>query len=193
MEQLVRSLSRLPGIGKRSAERIGQRLVTDPKSAQALKDALRQVEDHLCQCSSCGYITGTDENPCGYCSNPNREGGLMCIVESPVDVDLMESSGSFAGRYFCLLGKISPGTGEAITDDRVRLLVKRIRDEKIGEVLLALNADVESDATAHYLSEVLHHLDVKVSRLALGIPAGSGLAYSDPVTLARAISARQEM
>lgn len=191
LEQLVRSLSKLPGVGKRSAERMALRLVTDKSLAHNLSESITTASNMICQCSRCGYITDKDNNPCHYCSSPRRDNSILCVIETSLDLDLIEESGSFTGRYFCLLGKISPISGSQPLDARVRQLARIIQEEGVKEVLLALNSDVESDASASFLVEVLTTLGVKVSRLAFGIPVGSGLAYSDPVTVSRAISGRQ--
>jgi len=192
-EQLVRALSRLPGIGKRSAERISQRLISDRNGATEVMQALRTAGGQLLSRSQCGYITDRERDPCIYCSQEQRDASVLCVVDAPVDVDLIEQSGAYRGRYFCLMGKISASQGEALRDETLQRLVEWIKRDNISEIILALNADVESDATASYLSQLFSQLDVNVSRLAMGIPAGSGLAYSDPVTVSRALTHRQKL
>lgn len=193
--RLQNVLSRLPGIGKRSAERIALRLIQDHSGqlSRELQGSLEQVEKEICLCERCGYVTSHEANPCALCTDPERAGSTLCLVEDISDITLMEESRAYRGRYFCLLGKLSPQSGKTLQTDRLRLLNQRIQTEGFEEILLALNADVESEATVAYLREFLSTQSVKVTRLALGIPAGSGIAYADPVTLARAVEGRTEI
>lgn len=194
LENLVMVLSRLPGIGRRSAERIAYRLLRDGSNAiHELTSALQNANERLDRCTLCGNVTERDANPCPICQKPGRNDGLLCVVEEPGDISLMERSGGYNGRYFCLLGRLSPINDDTIPPPRLAQLLNRIRDHKVQEVLLAMNSDMEGDATASYLHEQLENLPVKITRLAFGLPAGSALTYSDPVTLARAIQGRQEL
>lgn len=194
LERLIKTLSRLPAIGRRSAERMALKLVQNRKNlVRDLILVLEDAEQNICCCSKCGNITRKDNDPCKLCTDPRRDGRLLCVVEGPGDILLIEQAGGFRGRYHALMAKISPMKGEGVQDLKTEKLLKRIKDEHIEEVILALNSDVESDATASFLHDVLVRQDVKVSRIAAGLPAGSGIAYSDPVTLARAIRGRQEM
>jgi recombination protein RecR len=191
MARLQAALGKLPGVGKRSAERMAMALVRDGTGLlRSLISALQDVEAHLQLCSLCGGLTLKDQDPCALCRDPRREAQLLCVVEGPADILLIERAGAFRGRYHALLGRISPMQGEGIPDRRVEALVRRISHEGVREVILALDTDVESEATASYLAGVLGRQSVKVTRLALGIPAGSAIAYSDPVTLARALQGR---
>jgi len=191
MTRLQVLLGKLPGIGRRSAERMAQALIRDGENLLPnLIAALREVEDTVRLCSSCGGLTLITQDPCSLCRDPRRDGGLLCVVEDPSDIPLVERSGAYRGRYHSLLGRISPMQGEGIPDGRVEALLRRIEKEGIREVILALNSDMESEATASYLAEVLGKRPVKVTRLAFGIPAGSAIAFSDPITLARALQGR---
>ncbi len=193
MGQLTEALAHLPGIGRRTAERLSVHLARNPTGvARDLTAALEAARDQLVACSLCGNVTSCDQNPCRLCSDPRREDSILCVVEDPSDIALIERSGEYHGRYFALMGKVSPMRGEGLGDLRVPALLERAAAAE--EVLLALNCDVESEATASYLRHVLTQKlpHVKVSRLALGIPAGSAIAFSDPVTLGRAIRGRTE-
>lgn len=195
MDQLGRVLARLPGIGRRTAERIALRLVRDRSKGlvRELIDALQDVDARVTLCSVCGHMTATDADPCRLCTDPRRDGRLLCVVEDPGDIVQIEKSGAFRGRYHALMGKLSPMRQEGPRQMRLDALLARIRAESIEEVVLALNTDVESDATCSYLQGLLHPLGVRVTRIAYGLPAGSGIAYSDPVTLQRAIQGRRDV
>ena len=169
-------------------------LVQDQKGLmRILANALLEADEGIACCSRCGSVTLASENPCGLCTRPRRDAQILCVVESPSDIMKIEQSGGFRGRYHALMGKLSPMHGTGAADLRVDTLLRRIADEEIEEVLIALGTDVESDATASYLSEVLAPRAVKVSRIAFGLPSGSAIEYSDSATLARAIAGRQKM
>jgi len=185
-------LSRLPGIGRRTAERMAVRLLSEPRGLLAeLVATLQEAGRQVTACRRCGNLTSVEENPCELCTSPRREGSVVCVVEEPGDVLLIERSGAFHGRYHVLGGKVSPMRGRGPADLRIRALVARVAEEGIREVILALSTDVEGDATASLIGEALASSGVKVSRPASGLPAGSGVRYSDPVTLARAMQARR--
>jgi len=193
LAQLTDALGKLPGIGRRTAERLAVHLARNPSGvARELAETLEAARSRLAACRLCGTVTPKDENPCRLCSDARRDDAILCVVEDPSDIALLERSGEYHGRYFALMGKLSPMRGEGIGELRLPALLERAAQAK--EVLLALNCDVESEATASYLRHVLSQKlpEVKVSRLALGIPAGSAIAFSDPVTLGRAIRGRTE-
>ena len=193
LAQLTQALSRLPGRGRRTAERLAIHLARNPAGlARELSEAIEGARTSLSACSLCGSVTARGENPCRLCADERRDDSILCVVEDPSDIALLERSGEYRGRYFALMGKLSPMRGEGLGDLRLPALLERAAAAR--EVLLALNCDVESDATASYLRHVLAQKlpQVKVSRLALGIPAGSAIAFSDPVTLGRAIRGRTE-
>mgnify|MGYP006293100083 CR=1 FL=1 len=194
LDRLVECLSRLPGVGRRSARRMAMKLVQDRTGlVRDLIDALKDAGKDIQCCSLCGSITRRDRDPCRLCTNPGRDSSVLCVVEDPGDIDLIERSGSFRGRYHALMGKISPMKGEGADDIRMKSLLNRLQSENIREVILALSTDMEGDSTAGYIVEQLGARKVKVSRLALGLPAGSGVGYSDSVTLARALKGRVEL
>jgi recombination protein RecR len=194
LDNLVAALSRLPGVGRRTAERMAMALVQDGKGLmRVLANALLEADEGIATCEQCGCVTLTTENPCGLCARPRKDAHILCVVESSGDIIKIEQSGGFQGRYHALMGKLSPMHGTGAADLRVDKLLQRIADDGIEEVLIALGTDVESDATASYLKEVLATRAVKVSRIAFGLPAGSAIEYSDAATLARAISGRQNM
>ena len=193
LHQLTEALAKLPGIGRRTAERLAVHLARNPSgAAREVAAALDDARAKLAACKLCGSVTARDENPCRLCADARRDGTILCVVEDPADIALLERSGEYHGRYFALMGKLSPMRGEGIGDLRLPALLERAALAQ--EVLLALNCDVESEATAAYLRHVLEQKlpKLKISRLALGIPAGSAIAFSDPVTLGRAIRGRTE-
>ena len=190
--KLVAGFGRLPGVGRRSAERMAQKLVSVPSLADDLIESLRRVREEVSACKKCGCVTSVHENPCRLCSSAGRDDTMICVVEDPADIPLIESSGGFRGRYHALMGRLSPMKGEGPASLRLSTLLSRIEPEGIREILLALGTDVEGDATAAYIAEQLKGRHVKVSRLAFGLPAGSAVRFSDPITLARAIKGRQE-
>lgn len=192
LDKLVQLLARLPGVGRRSAERMALALVRD--SGGLLRETIAALQDaaqRVVPCSRCGNITLRVEDPCRLCTDRRRDDAVLCVVEDPSDILLMERTGAFRGRYHALMGRLSPMRGEGIHNTRVEALVERVRAEGFQEVILALNADTESDATASYLHDVLAGLKVKVSRPARGIPSGSGVGYTDATTLARAMEHRE--
>ena len=193
-ENLVTLLSKLPSIGRRSAERMALALVQDREGlTRKLADALLVADESVVSCSMCGQLTSKDRDPCPVCSDARRSTHVLCVVENAGDIMKLEQSGAFKGRYHSLGGKLSPMRGVGVTDLRIEQLLRRLTEEDIQEVILALNTDAESDTTASYLHDLLDSRNVKVSRLAYGIPAGSAIEYADPVTLARALSGRTNL
>ena len=187
---LAAALGRLPGIGPRSAERIALHVVqADPSVAGSLATALQLAREQVAPCSTCGALTV--RQPCPICDAPARANGILCVVERPTDVINLEKSGSFKGRYHVLGGRISPLDGIGPEDLRIDSLVARIQPEAITEVILALGSDVEGEATATYLVRRLSDSNVRVSRIAQGLPAGAGLEHADDLTLARALEGRR--
>jgi len=194
LDDLVAALEKLPGIGKRSAERMSLALVQDRNGlTRRLAEALLAADEQIGTCSVCGSITVTKEDPCAICTDGRRAIGLLCVVESPGDIIKIEKSHGFQGRYHVLGGHLSPALGKGVADLRVNELLGRLQPEAIQEVILALGTDVESEATASYVAEVLHSRGVAVSRLAFGLPSGSAVEYADSTTLQRAIQGRQKL
>lgn len=191
LDRLSVALSKLPGIGRRSAERMALRLVLDRKQMMSeLIAAMDEAQRELCCCSLCGSITSVDSDPCNLCTSPQRDDDVLCVVETPNDIMMIERSGGFHGRYHALMGKLSPMKGDGISDLRFDVLRDRIAAHKFREVILALSTDVEGDSTAAYISDILKDSDVKISRIASGLPSGSGIMYSDSLTLSRALDGR---
>ena len=194
LDKLTRALSKLPGVGRRSAERMGMKLAADPEGLiMPLMAALEETRQTVAFCSRCGAMTESDRDPCRLCTDPARDGSSVCVVEDPSDIVALESTGAYTGRYHALMGKLSPMRGEGPNDIRIRALVRRIKEEGIKEVLLALNTDVESEATAGLIGDILKSRGIRTTRLAYGIPAGSGIRYADTITLDRAIRGRQDV
>jgi len=194
LDRLIRALSRLPAVGRRSAERMARGLVQDRKGlTHELIEALKEADERLRACSQCGSITMSDAGLCSFCTDPGRDESLLCVVENPGDIMLIERAGGYRGRYHALMGRLSPMRENGVRDLRFAALLKRIQTGGVREVILALNSNMESDATASFLRDALAQLDVQVTRIAFGIPAGSGIAYSDPITLARAMDGRRKM
>ena len=190
LEALVQALRRLPGIGPRSAERLGLHLVqSDSSLTRSLADVLLRARELIRLCRICGAITETD--PCRICQSPTRDPSLLCLVERPVDIISLEKAGSFAGKYHVLGGKISPLDGVGPEDLRLSELEQRLQSEPIEELILAMSTDVEGDATCHYMSQRYSKPKLRVSRIAHGLPAGSGLEFADDLTLSRALQGRQ--
>ncbi len=194
LDDLIAAFEKLPGIGKRSAERMAMAVVQSRDGlARRLADALLTADEQVGNCSRCGSITVTREDPCAICTNNRRATGLLCVVERPGDIMRIEKSHGFQGRYHVLGGHLSPALGTGVADLRMNELLARIQPEEIQEVILALGTDVESEATASYVAEVLHSRGVAVSRLAFGLPSGSAVEYADATTLQRAIEGRQKI
>ena len=191
-DHLARTLARLPGLGRRSAERAALALVRRPDGLlDALAEALRNARENVRLCSLCGALTTAGHDPCRLCSDPARDATQLCVVEEPGDILAIERSGAFRGRYHALLGKLSPARATGPADLRLRELAVRAKDGGFREVILAISTDVEGDATAAYVAELLRDSGLSVTRLAFGLPADSGVGYSDPLTLKRAIGGRQ--
>ncbi len=194
LDKLTDALRRLPGIGRRSAERMAVKLASEPEQLAAqLAQALDQVRRDVRFCRACGALTSVDRDPCVYCTDGSRDAHVLCVVEDPADIQSIEETGTFHGRYHVLLGRISPLRGEGPNDIRLRALIKRVRTEGIKEVVLALNTDLEGEATASFIAELLHARGVVVTQPAYGIPAGSGVRFADAVTLGRAFSGRRHV
>jgi recombination protein RecR len=188
---LISSLSKLPGIGPRSAERIALHLVqAESGGVKQLAATILNARERVRFCDICGALT--EQPTCGICSDPRREGSLVCVVERPVDILSIEKSGTFRGRYHVLGGKISPLNGVQPEDLRIADLEKRLAREPILEVVIALGTDVEGDATSYYLAKRLARAGLKITRIAHGLPAGTGLEFADELTLSRALEGRRE-
>jgi recombination protein RecR len=192
IEELITELARLPGIGRKTAQRLTFHLLQQPsEQAGRLASALVAVTERVRACEQCGNLT--EEQPCGICRDPRRDAATVCVVEEASAVAVVDRSTDFRGRYHVLGGRISPLDGigpEALRLDR---LVVRVREEGIREVILATNPSMEGEVTATYIQQLLVGLGVRVTRLARGLPMGGDLEYVDGVTLAHALVARQEV
>ena len=195
-DSVIRELARLPGIGRRSAERVAFALARKRDALLSpLITALADLRDGIRICRLCGSITSPDKDPCKICSDASRDTGLICVVEEPGDIMALERSGAFNGLYHALLGRVSPMVGTGPADIRLAELEERVYGGEVREVVLALGGDVEGDATSAMIAERLtgRSPSIKITRLATGLPAGSAVGYSDPVTLKRAIAGRQNL
>ncbi|MBK7999780.1 MAG: recombination protein RecR [Verrucomicrobia bacterium] len=192
INQLLAALNTLPGIGPRSAERLALHLVQSEAGAvKQLAEAILQARERIRACSICGALT--EQIPCTICDDPRRDAALVCVIERPVDIISIERSGTYRGRFHVLGGKISPLNGVEPEDLRIAELEKRLGNEPIQEVILALGTDVEGDATSYYLAKRLATKGIKVTRIAHGLPAGSGLEFADDLTLSHALAGRREL
>jgi recombination protein RecR len=192
IQNLINVMSRLPSLGKRSAERIALHLLkSEPDLSRQLAQAILDAKAKMQRCTRCGNYT--EHDPCNICTSPNRDNGQLCVVEGPNDILTLEKAGAFRGRYHALMGRISPLNGVGPEQLRIGALVDRVRTEQPREVVIALGADVESEATAGYIAEQLKPTGVAVTRIALGLPAGSALESADEITLARALEGRHRM
>jgi len=192
IESLIAALNRLPGIGPRSAERIALHLVqAEAGSVKQLAETIINARERVKLCAICGSLT--ENSPCDICADPRRDASLICVIERPVDIISIEKSGTFRGKYHVLGGKISPLDGIQPEDLSISALEKRISTEPIKEVVIALGTDVEGDATSFYLGKRLARPGLTVTRIAHGLPAGSGLEFADELTLSRALEGRREL
>jgi recombination protein RecR len=188
---LIAALGRLPGIGPRSAERLALHVVqSDVASIRALAEALLSAKERVTTCQQCGALT--EVQPCLICTDDQRDESQLCLVERALDVLSLEKSGTFKGRYHVLGGKLSPLNGVGPDDLRIGELERRLAVENVREIILALGSDVEGDATSHYLAKRLGSPERRITRLAQGLPAGSGLEFADEMTLSRALEGRRE-
>jgi recombination protein RecR len=192
LTSLIAALNKLPGIGPRSAERLALHLVqTEPGAVKQLAEALVHARERVGLCQICGALT--EQQPCAICADPRREASLLCVVERPVDILSLEKSGTFRGKYHVLGGKISPLNGVEPEDLNITGLERRLEHEPLKEIVIALGTDVEGDATSFYLAKRLARPGLKLTRIAHGLPAGTGLEFADEITLSRALEGRREM
>ena len=189
---LIAALNKLPGVGPRSAERIALHLVqSDSAAVKQLAGAILLAREKIQFCTTCGALT--EKSPCSICDDSRRDASLVCVVERAVDILSIEKSNAFRGKFHVLGGRISPLDGVEPEDLRITELEKRLAHEPIREIVIALATDVEGDATSAYLARRLARPNLKISRIAYGLPAGSGLEFADELTLSRALEGRREM
>ena len=190
--QLLEELKRMPGIGQKTAERLSFFLMRgSAEKANKLADAIRNVKDKIILCSQCNGIT--EKDPCDICSDPKRDTSFLCVVEEPHDVYAMENMGYFRGVYHVLMGVISPLDGIGPSDLTIEALKERVMQNNIQEVVLATNPDMEGESTAVYIAKVLKSPNIKITRIARGLPIGSDIEYADEVTLMKSLEGRTEM
>ena len=192
MQELADQFARLPGIGGKTAQRLAFHVLELPlEDAQAFADAIIQAKNQVHTCPVCQNLT--DRQICGICDDENRDHGVICVVAEPKDAIAMERSREFTGVYHVLHGVISPLNHVTQDDIRIRELLHRVSQGDVREVIMATNPDTEGEATAMYISRLLRPMEIKVTRLAYGVPVGSQLEYADEVTLSRALEGRQEI
>ena len=190
VQDLIDELGRLPGVGPKSAQRIAFHLLAaDPVDVRRLVSALTEVKDKVRFCSVCGNVA--EEEQCRICRDPRRDLAVICVVEEPKDVVAIEKTREFRGRYHVLGGAISPIEGIGPEDLRVKELMTRLADDTVTELILATDPNLEGEATATYLARLVKPLELKVTRLASGLPVGGDLEYADEVTLGRAFQGRR--
>jgi recombination protein RecR len=192
LQRLVAELSRLPGIGEKSATRLAFFLLrSDAEHARALSEAIAALKNNIRLCSRC--LAFTEQEPCALCDDPRRTDEMLCVVEDPSDTIAMERAGDFRGRYHVLHGTLAPLDGIGPEQLKVAELLARLREGRVREVILATNPTVEGEATALYLAKLIKPSGVKVTRIAHGLPMGGDVEYADGVTLSRALEGRREM
>jgi recombination protein RecR len=189
--RLIEELQRLPGIGPKGAQRLAFHILKTPREqTDRLAAALHEVKERVAYCSVCSNITDVD--PCGFCSNDDRDHHVICVVEEPPNVSAIEKTREFKGVYHVLMGALSPLHGVGPDDLKIKSLLARVSNG-VTEVILATNPNVEGEATAIYLARLLKPLGVKVTRIAMGVPVGSDLEYTDEVTMHKALEGRREV
>lgn len=191
LERLIQDLSKLPGIGKKTASRLALHIMRSPaEEARSLAADLAELHTAVKLCSICFIFSETE--PCKICSDHTRNTGIVCVVEGSDDLLAIEKTGAYQGLYHILHGVLAPMDGIGPDEIKINELIERIRRHKISEILIATSSTVPGEATASYLARILHKEPVKVTRLACGIPMGMDIKYADEVTLSRAIETRQE-
>jgi recombination protein RecR len=190
VQTLIEELKKLPGIGSKSAQRLAFHIIRASKNdAERLAHAILQLKESIRYCSICNNITDID--PCRYCSDPSRDRGIICVVEEPHNLIAIEKTREFHGLYHVLLGVLSPLQGIGPEQLRIQGLLERIKDGTVKEVIIATNPSVEGEATALYLSKLIKPSDIKVTRIAMGVPVGGDLDYADEVTVSKALEGRR--
>lgn len=190
--RLIEEFSKLPGIGKRSAERLAFYVLKQPKeNVERFSTALTEAKDKITFCPVCQSLT--DTTPCSICSNPKRDQSVICVVENPKDILAMEKTKEFTGVYHVLHGVISPIDGIGPDDIKIKELLLRTKDNDVKEIIMATNPSIEGEATAMYISNLFKNFGIKVTRIAHGLPVGGELEYADEITLTRALEGRHEI
>lgn len=191
VSRLIQELKRLPGIGPKSAQRVAFFILRGTRdAADALSVAIIEVKNKITTCSICNNVTDID--PCSFCTSPERNSSVVCVVEEPPNVVAIEKSHEYKGRYHVLMGALSPLQGIGPEQLKVSGLLERIQGGDVTEVILATNPNFEGEATATYISKLIKPLGIKVTRIAMGVPVGSELDYADEVTMGKALEGRRE-
>jgi len=192
LTRLIEQFQRLPGVGRKSAQRLAFHILRTPREdAERLCEAVRDVKERVTYCSVCNNITDVD--PCGYCTDQGRDPRVICVVEEPQNVFGIEKTRDFKGTYHVLMGAISPLQGVGPDDLKIKGLLSRVEGGGVEEIIVATNPNVEGEATAIYLARLLKPLGVRVTRIAMGVPVGSDLEYADEVTVHKAMEGRRDM
>jgi len=192
LARLVEQLQKLPGIGAKGAQRLAFHVLKNTRDeAERLCEAIRDVKERVTYCSTCNNIT--EQDPCGFCTSASRDQRVICVVEEPQNVSVVEKTREFRGVYHVLMGALSPLHGVGPDDLKIKGLLSRVGNGGVEEIILATNPTVEGEATALYLARLLKPLGVRVTRIAMGIPVGSDLEYADEVTMTRAMEGRREL
>jgi recombination protein RecR len=192
LARLVEQFQKLPGIGAKSAQRLAFHVLKTPREdAERLCEAIRDVKEQVTYCSTCNNITDVD--PCVFCTSTTRDQRVICVVEEPQNVSVVEKTREFRGVYHVLMGALSPLHGVGPDDLKIKGLLARVGTAGVDEVIVATNPTVEGEATALYLARLLKPLGVRVTRIAMGIPVGSDLEYADEVTMTRAMEGRRDL
>lgn len=192
LAKLINELSKLPGIGTKSAQRLAFHILAlEDREADQLAEAITTAKREMKYCSVCGNLT--DEDPCAICSDPSRREDVICVVESPRDVMAMERIKEFNGLYHVLHGVISPMEGIGPEDINLKSLIKRLQAGDVKELIIATNPNIEGEATAMYIARLIKPAGIKVTRIAHGIPVGGDLEYADEVTLLKSLEGRREL
>ena len=190
--RLIEEFSKLPGVGRKTAQRLAFHIINmNTNDVEALSKAIIEAKREIRYCSVCCNITDTD--PCSMCSNKNRDSSVICVVEDPRDVAAMERTREFKGQYHVLNGVISPMDGIGPDMIKIKELIQRLGAQDVREIIMATNPTIEGEATAMYISRILKPLEVKVTRIASGLPVGGDLEYADEVTLSKALEGRKEI
>ena len=192
LDRLIEELKKLPSIGAKTAQRIAFYLIGLPQEeTKNLAEAIKDAKKSTFYCSTCYSMTHVD--PCQYCSDPDRNDKILCVVEEPFNISSIERTGIYSGRYHVLLGTLSPLKGVGPDELKTEKLVKRIKEGNFEEIIIATNPTVEGESTAHYLAKILKDFNIKLTRLAMGLPVGSDIDYADQVTIKKAIEGRTEI
>ena len=192
LQELVDQFKKLPGIGAKNAQRLAFHVLRTPREdAERLCAAIRDVKDRVTYCTICNNITDVD--PCAMCNDPARDHRVICVVEEPQNVNVVDRTGGFKGVYHVLMGAISPLQGVGPDDLKIKGLLARVGVDGVDEVILATNPTVEGEATAIYLARLLKPMGIRVTRIAMGIPVGSDLDYADDLTMGKSMEGRREV